>query len=295
DLHCHTKISDGSLGIEEVMALAKRRKLSAVAITDHDSTAGATRGVIIGKRMDLPVIHAVEFSTTDTARGRNAHLICYLCNIPDRLEGVCKRNIESRKKTVAEQIKRVMRYYPISVEMILKCAAGSANVYDKHIMHALVDGGYADGLFGTTYQKLFGPGGSAYAYPEYTDTREVLDIIHSAGGVAVLAHPYEEDTDKTAGASSGVSGASSTSQASAEALMEEMVSLGLDGIEVWSPCHSEQQTAQLIEFARDNRLLMTGGSNFHGMYAPNPRPIGSVTVENEVVQELLNFKTAHKR
>ena len=63
DLHCHTKISDGSLGIEEVLTVAKRRGLSSIAITDHDNTAGATRAVVIGRRMGLRVIHGVEFST----------------------------------------------------------------------------------------------------------------------------------------------------------------------------------------------------------------------------------------
>ena len=76
DLHCHTKISDGSLGIEELIGIAKRRGLSAISVTDHDSTAGATRAVIVGKRHDLRVIHGVELSTTDKVRGNRAHLLC---------------------------------------------------------------------------------------------------------------------------------------------------------------------------------------------------------------------------
>ncbi len=68
DLHCHTKISDGSMGIDELIAFAKRRGLSAISITDHDTTASAIRAVVIGRRQQINVIHGVELSTWDTPR-----------------------------------------------------------------------------------------------------------------------------------------------------------------------------------------------------------------------------------
>jgi len=263
------------MGIEEVIAVAKRRGLSAISITDHDSTAGATRGTIIGKRVGLPVIHGVEISTVDHQRGRKAHLICYLCGIPDRLEGVCRRNTESRKKAAAEMVKKLLRYFPITPEMVFKCAAGSGNVYKQHMMHALMDAGYTDSIYGELYNKLFMPGqGSVIVDTDYEDPREVLELIHSAGGVAVLAHPYEYDSEE---------------------LMEELASLGLDGIEVYHPEHSEEQTAALFEYAQTNHLLMTGGSDFHGMYSHFAHPLGSVTVENDMAQELLGFKSGRKK
>ena len=97
DLHCHTKISDGSVGIEEIIAMAKRRGLSAISITDHDTTAGAIRAVIIGKRHQLNVIHGVEFSAFDSQTNKKVHLLCYASDTPDRLEGLCRKVGESRK------------------------------------------------------------------------------------------------------------------------------------------------------------------------------------------------------
>ena len=191
DLHCHTKISDGSLGIEELIGIAKRRGLSAISVTDHDTTAGATRAVIIGKRQNIPVIHGVEFSTRDTARGTKAHLLCYLSNHPDRLEGICRRVGENRRAAANEMVKRVMRYYPITPDLVIKCATGSTNIYKQHIMHALMDAGYADSIYGETYRKLFGENGAARVDIEYPDTREILTAIHEAGGIAVLAHPFQ--------------------------------------------------------------------------------------------------------
>lgn len=275
DLHCHTKISDGSVGIEDLVSLAKRRHLSAISVTDHDTTAGATRAIIIGKRQGVTVVHGIEFSTFDQTRKRPAHLLCYQCTAPDRLEGLCRRIGDSRRKAAMESVRRVMRYYPIVPEIIVKCATGSTNIYEQHIMHALMDCGYADAIYGEVYDKLFAPEtGSAVVQPDLPDTREVLEQIHEAGGIAVLAHPYLYDSTY---------------------LMQELTGAGLDGIEVYHPDHTEQQTEQLRTYAQDNGLLMTGGSDFHGMYAKRPCPLGSFTVPDECVDALLNFKSSHKK
>lgn len=269
DLHCHTKISDGSLGIEEVLTVAKRRGLSALAITDHDNTAGATRAVVIGRRIGLRVIHGVEFSTYDEQRGNTAHLLCYQCDYPDRLEGLCRRICDSRRTAGMEMIRKVMRYYPITPELVLKCGAGSTSIYRQHIMHALMDAGYADSIYGELYEKLFGADGNIKMKVEYPDTRSVLEAVHEAGGIAVLAHPCSYHN---------------------EALLEELIELGLDGVEVWHPTHSAEQVEQLEALARERGLLMTGGSDFHGMYARTIRPVGSTSVADDHVEALLAYK-----
>lgn len=275
DLHCHTKMSDGSMGIEELIATAKRRGITTLSVTDHDTTAGATRAVIIGRRQGLRVLFGVEFSTIDRQRGKKAHLLCYLCDTPDRLEGLCRRTSESRKKSSMEMVRKVLRYYPISPELIARCATGSTNIYKQHIMHALMDAGYADAIYGELYDKLFSPqGGVARVETEYPDVREVLELIHSSGGIAVLAHPKAYDNMD---------------------LLEELAAEGLDGVEVWHPAHTEEDSRLLREFAEQKGLLMTGGSDFHGMYTRKPRPIGSVPIEEEQVQALLSYKDARKR
>lgn len=271
DLHCHSKISDGSLGIEEIIAIARRRGLSALSITDHDAVAGATRAVIVGKRQGINVIHGVELSAIDPIRGRKVHILAYLCDSPDRLEGLCRRTNASRRAAATEMMKKVLRYYPIVPDSIVRCASGSTNIYKQHIMHALLDAGYADGFYGETYYKLFSPeNGCAYVPVEYPDVQEVIDLVHSAGGLAVLAHPYTYD--------------------SAE-LMQELTAQGqLDGIEVWHPRNNAEQTAFLKGFAEAHNLLMTGGSDFHGMYTKKPRPLGCYSAPDDTVQKMLEFK-----
>lgn len=274
DLHCHTKISDGSLGIEELLSIAKRRGLAALAVTDHDSTAGATRAVILGKRMGMRVIHGVEFSTMDEQRGQRAHLLCYQCDHPDRLEGLCRRIGENRRAAAMESIRKVMRYYPITPDLVVRCATGSTNIYKQHIMHALMDAGYADGLYGELYEKLFGENGCAKVERTYPDVREVLTAIHEAGGLAVLAHPHIYHS---------------------EALLEELIELGLDGVEVWHHTNSPEQTEQLLALTKEHRLVATGGSDFHGMYAPTARPLGSIPVPDEQASALITYKEKKAR
>ena len=258
DLHCHTKLSDGSVGIEELIALARRRGLKTIAITDHDTFAGAVRGVNIGRRQGIEVLPGAELSATDPATGRKVHILCYNCASPARLEGLCHRTLENRKKVATERLRRVMRYYPLPPEMVVRCATGSAAVYIPHIMHALVDAGYADGLFGEVHERLFGSNGVANVPEELPDVR------------AVLAHPFVfKSTD----------------------LMEQLVKEGrLDGIEAVHPKQNEDQQAQLTDFAKQHRLLVTGGSDFHGMYSRKVRAVGSTTVPDELAEELLKYK-----
>lgn len=271
DLHCHTKLSDGSMGIEDLIAVAKRRNLAAVAVTDHDTMAAAVRAVTIGRRQGMTVIHGVEFSTWDTPRKRKAHILCYLCDKPDRLESLCRRVGDSRKKAALEMVRKIMRYYPITPELIYKCASGSTAIYKQHIMHALMEAGYADSIYGEVYDKLFSKeNGCIQTQVDYPDTREVLELIHSAGGIAVLAHPLLYHNEE---------------------LLEELTEVGLlDGVEAYHPSSDEKGIDELLTYAAQYHLLVTGGSDFHGMYSSTPRPLGSVSVPDTCVDALLAYK-----
>lgn len=276
DLHCHSKISDGSIGIEELLTMARRRGLSAISITDHDAVVGATRACILGKRLGIDVIHGVEMSCYDYTRQRKVHILGYLCDAPERLEGACLRMNHRRRAAAVEMTKKVLRYYPIVPEAIARHASGSTNVYKQHIMHALVEAGYADEFFGDVFHKLFSSnGGCAYIPVEYPDAREIIDLIHSAGGLAILAHPYVYNTTD---------------------LMEELTAEGLlDGIEVWHPSNDADRIATLKDFAQSHNLLMTGGTDFHGLYTGSARPLGSCGAPENTVQQMLTYKHSHKR
>lgn len=276
DLHCHTKISDGSIGIEELLAIAKRRGLSAIAVTDHDAVVGATRAAMIGKRQGIEVIHGVEFSAIDKQRNEKVHVLCYMCDSPDRLEGLCRQIAVSRRTAATEMVRKVMRYFPLVPESVTRCAAGSTTIFKQHIMHALIDAGYADSFYGETYQKLFSrDGGCAHVDIEYPDVRSVIDLIHSAGGLAILAHPAFYGNLP---------------------LMEELNGDGLlDGIEVWHPDHTNEDKEVLKDFAQIHNLLMTGGTDFHGMYSRTSRPLGNTEIPDSIPRLMMAYKAKKMR
>lgn len=276
DLHCHSKISDGSMGIDELLALAKRRGVAALSITDHDAVVGSTRACIVGKRMGIEVIHGVEMSAYDYLRNRKVHILGYLCDNPDLLAGACLRINNARRSAATEMTRKVLRYYPIIPETITRHASGSTNVFKQHIMHALMEAGFADSFFGDVFRKLFSRnGGCAYVPIEYPDVREIVQLIRSAGGIAVLAHPFVYDSIE---------------------LMEELASEGLlDGIEVWHPSNNEERTNQLKLFADKHNLLTTGGTDFHGIYTDPLRPLGSCGAPEDTVQKLKAYKQSRIR
>ena len=100
DLHCYTKLSSSSMGIDDLIALAKKKGITTLAITDHDCQAGSIRGKIIAKRKGIEVIPAVEISARDKVLGHAVHIISYFSDHPDRLEEYCHKNTLASKKAV---------------------------------------------------------------------------------------------------------------------------------------------------------------------------------------------------
>lgn len=276
DLHCHTKLSDGSLGIEDLISLAKRRNIETIAITDHDCLAGTVRGRIIGERLGVQVIQGVELSATDTQTGKSVHILGYLSEFPDRLEGLCHRNTLARKKTAHYMMLQIAKRYPVSAELIVKCATGSTNIFSCHMMQALMECGCTDSLYGDLYHRLFDPGvpGSIYVAPKFPDIGEVVDAVHAAGGTAVLAHPCLNDNLDS---------------------LPRLLEHGLDGLEVWHPSADEAASAELKKLAAKHKLLMVGGTDFHGLYNKTRVCVGDIVTPDDALQKLLGYKARQKR
>lgn len=267
DLHCHTTLSDGSLGIEEVILQAKRMELDFLAITDHDTLSSSSRAHILGERYGVKIIPAVELSAWDKKRNSKVHILCYAPQKPDRLEGLCLKSCEIRKECAKDMIEKVMKIYPIPSDAVRKYTKGSKSIYKQHIMRALVNYGYATELYGKVNNELFNyPDGKCLVTREYPDVNFVLDLIHSAKGVAVMAHPFLYDNTD---------------------LLKELIEAGkIDGIEVNHYSSNEQQKAELIKLAEEHDLIQTGGSDFHGLYNSTVTYIGSHTTDEKNLDKL---------
>ena len=276
DLHCHTTLSDGSLGIEEVILQAKRMELDFLAITDHDTLSSSNRAKILGERYGVKIIPAVELSAWDKTRNRKVHILCYAPQKPDRLEGLCLKSCKIRKECAKDMIKMVVERYPIPSDAVRMYTKGSKSIYKQHIMRALVNYGYATELYGEINNKLFGyPNGECLVTREYPDVNFVLDLIHSSKGVAVMAHPYLHDSID---------------------LLKELIEKGkIDGIEVNHYSADEKQRAELTKLAKENDLIITGGSDFHGLYNSTVAYIGCNTTDEENLDKLCKLIHANEQ
>lgn len=276
DLHCHTKLSDGSVGLEDLIAIAKKSGIDTIAITDHDCLAGTVRGKIIGERQGINVIPGVELSCYDNSNNKKIHILCYLPDNPDRLEGLCRRTSMARKRAAQVMALKVAGRFPVSAELIMKQAAGSTNLYKQHIMRALMDAGYTTTIYGELYNALFAreSASNVLCPMKYPDVFEVLEEVQNAGGIAVLAHPGVYDNFD---------------------VIDRLVEEGLDGIEVWHPRHDEITTERAFHMAKQYKLLMTGGSDFHGMYNSRPVTLGTCGTPQDHLDKLLTYKSRRKR
>ncbi len=276
DLHCHTRLSDGTMGIDDMIKLAKDSGVTVLSITDHDCVAGIVRAKMLGERHGIKVIPGVEISTTDKVHGKKAHMLCYLPDIPDRLEKICAVNSNVRKRTGQLMAVKASKKFPITIEFIMKCATGSTNIFKQHIMHALKECGYTTTIYGELFNSLFKKTSPENILVElnYVEPQIAIRAIHDAGGIAVLAHPGMYDNFD---------------------LLDDLVKVGLDGVEVWHPANTLEQQEELIAFAKKHKILTTGGSDFHGGYNSRPVKLGDYGPPEECVAKLLNYKTNQRR
>lgn len=276
DLHCHTKLSDGSIGIEDLIVIAQKSGIDTIAITDHDCLAGTVRGQVIGKRYGVNIIPGVELSAFDSEVGKKVHILCYLAEKPDRLEGLCKRTAVARKRAGQIMMLKVAARFPISNDFIISHASGSTNLFKQHIMHSLMDAGYTSEIYGDLFNALFDPSSETnlLAPVKYPEVSEVIEEIHNAGGIAILAHPNHYDNIPE---------------------LDKYVELGLDGVEVWCPTANDEQIEELSKYCKKNKLLMTGGSDFHGIYGRKTVTLGTCVTPDEHLDKLMGYKAKMKR
>lgn len=264
------------MGIDDIIALAKNKGIDTIAVTDHDCLAGNIRAKIIGERNGIKVIPGVELSAVDGDTGKLVHILCYLPDFPDRLEGLCHKNSLARKRAGQYMMIKAAQRYPVTADVIKKCASGSTNLYKQHIMHALMECGITTSVYSDIYTELFSPESenNIIVKPAFADVSEVIETVHAASGIAVLAHPALYDSFD---------------------LLDKLTAMGLDGVEVWHPTADKAVSDKLYAFAKKNKLLMTGGSDFHGMYNRMPISLGDFSTPKTQLTELLGYKAKVKR
>lgn len=270
DLHCHSRYSDGSATVESIVAYARRRGINCLALTDHDTMAGTDEFCACAKEAGITPIPGVECSAWDGERERPVHMLCYLPSDREALQSRLRETLDSRAKTKWMMVEKIMERFPIRREDVLRYSAGSASVYESHIMQALADQGYTNVVIGPLMDELIGRGGSCYVPNRYPEVRELTEFLRKTGGIPVLAHPGQFD-----------------SLALAEELAQKRM---IAGIECRHPRNSPETTKAALLLAEKYDLIVTGGSDFHGQFAKRPHPIGACTTDDKQIRRLLNMR-----
>jgi predicted metal-dependent phosphoesterase TrpH len=256
DLHSHTNESDGSLSPEELIRLAKRNDLDALAITDHDTFAGYEQAVPFAREVGLDVVRGIELNTDlrlENDSDRSAHVLAYFPNDdPGRemLEWLEDQREERqrRNRRLADVLQR--RGIDVSVEEVE--SRGKSLAGRVHFARILVEKGYAADS-AEAFRRYLGEEAPTYVHRESKSTEEVIEIVRRGNGIPVLAHPVRLSLDRE----------------TERDRMSQLKRAGLLGIEIYHSEHSPALQAHYRQLAEELELLPTGGSDFHGAAKPD--------------------------
>ena len=251
DLHLHTTHSDGSLRPSDVLTLAKHANVSALAITDHDITTGIPEAMAAGEELGIDVIPGVEISSFD---GKSElHILGYWVQWDEPVFNQRLARLRESRHRRNPLIMERLREAGLDVTYDeVRSLAGTESVGRPHIAQLLMQKKYVTSAK-EAFDRYLAEGKPAYVARELPTPTEAISWIREAKGVAVLAHP------------TWVKESGEGLRTCVSALKEA----GLGGVEVHYSTHTKSQTSQYLELARRLDLLVTGGSDFHGITKPD--------------------------
>jgi hypothetical protein len=279
DLHCHSIFSDGTSTPEELLRLAEQCGITALALTDHDTTDGLPRFMAAGKSSEVHAVPGIELSAEygDTTFHMLGYFFDPACEaLQSALHWVREGRVE-RNTQILEKLNRLG--YELTHDDVRK-HAGDALIARPHFAAALIEKGHfshKDKIF----QQLLGKGKAAYVDRRRLTPEACIELIRKAGGVSVIAHP----------------GQMKLTSRGLRRLVKQLKTHGLGGIEVWHPIHKPHQSASFLRICEDFDLVATGGSDFHGALTPDlslGRGFGDLDVPEHAV-ELLRAHAGEKR
>lgn len=266
DLHVHTTSSDGTFSPAQLVKEGIKRKLSAIAVTDHDTIDAIAHVLAEAEGQNLEVIPGIEL--TAQHEGLEVHLLGYFFDYRNK---ILLESVELIRKGRIQRVHKIVENLrglgvDLDAEIIFKLS-GKATVGRMHIAKALLQEGKVSSI-PEAFRKYIGDSSPAYVLGFDLCVPDAIKIIRQAGGVAVLAHPYLLRNDN---------------------LISEFVNYGLEGIEAYYPEHPQSVVNFYLDLAKRLNILVTGGSDFHGGSKPDIK-LGMVKVPFELVEKLRQAK-----
>jgi len=263
DLHVHTDFSDGTFSPEKVVEVAAEKKLSCIAICDHDCVDAIEPAMKRAGETGIEIVPGVELTVMKD--GKEIHVLGYFVSWKEKwfretLDRIQKGRVERLQKMLAK-----LKKFGINLEKsrVIEIAGGKGSVGRLHLARALLEAKAVPSIQ-AAFNKYIGDFGPCYVKDVGFGPVEALDVISRAKGVSVLAHPQTIGDDS---------------------LVQEFIKLGVQGIEVYHTDQSSRQSEKYEKMARDYGLIATGGSDCHGM-GKGRVLLGTVKVPYGVVERL---------
>jgi predicted metal-dependent phosphoesterase TrpH len=270
DLHLHTVFSDGTYTPEEMVFQASKHGFAALALTDHDTVEGCHRAGTAAQAAGIEFVPGTEL-TAEQDRDE-LHILGYFLDINNpRLLAETAKFQDVRQNRIREIVTRLnAMHVPITTDAVF-ALANCRSPGRPHVARALVKAGLC-GSLDEAFERFLKKNRPAFVPKFKMSAADAIDLIHHAGGVAVMAHPGLSHCDE---------------------VIPSMVEAGLDGIECFHTKHSTAIAEHYLEIADQYNLLVTGGSDCHGMSKGKPL-IGTIKLPYQHVEKLW-AKVAERR
>lgn len=251
DLHVHSTESDGTFTPEEVVAEAKRAGLSAFALTDHDTFTGVEKALPAARAAGIELIPGIELSTD--FHGKEVHIVgLYIDTQNETLRSrtaACRNGRNERNALIVELLQK--EGLDITMEALLAenpdCVITRANIARYLYEHGQIKS------IREAFDRYIGDHCKCYVNRHLISSADAVALIKEAGGIAVLAHPLLYGL----------------SNANLQKLIDELKPAGLDALEAIYSTYTTGEEQQMKRLARENGLLISGGSDFHGANKPD--------------------------
>ena len=271
DMHIHTQHSDGTMSSEECVKYAQLVGLTAIAITDHDTTNGIPTAIKEGSKRGIEVIPGIELSAElKNSHEEEMHILGYFINWEDEhLQQKLKLFRQARGKRAVHILEKLKKLgIPINEKRLYE-VAGIGAIGRLHFAKVMVEQNIVSQTQ-EAFQKYLGDNKPAYVPKLRLRPDEAIKMILKVGGIPVLAHPHFGHINKT--------------------VIKALVKEGLKGIEVWHTNHPHDVTEKFKKIAAAFGLLPTGGSDYHGIVDKNFAMIGSTKIPYAAVISLKKYK-----
>ena len=246
DLHMHSTYSDGTDTPLELCRLAVEHNVRVISITDHDSVAG--QKALLGKQIpcNVEVITGIEISTE--ANHNMIHILGYFIDIFDkRLERFIETKSAEKTETTRLNFENACskNVFSYEWERVLELNPDQPRISGVHVVKAMGIDGYKvpDMELWDMFRKCFWPANDDYISCQTVDAFDAIDLVKEIGGIPIIAHPKYFDNDD---------------------ILFDLIRYGAQGIEVYHPTHTGDDTAKYLQIANDKKLYVTGGSDWHG-------------------------------